>query len=93
MEIPCGYFGKIYPRSSLLKKYFVSCDAGVIDPDFRGTVLILMINKSNDPILIKPGQIITQTVFHKREKVVFKNVNYLSSTERGAAGFGSRGIF
>ena len=92
MEIPCGYFGKIYPRSSLLKKYFVSCDAGVIDSDFCGTVLILMINNSNDPILIKPGQRIAQIVFHKKEEVVFKNVNCLSSTERGAGGFGSTGI-
>ena len=91
MEIPCGYFGKIYPRSSLLKKHFVSCDAGVIDSDFCGTVLILMINNSNDPILIKPGQRIAQIVFHKKE-VVFKNVNCLSSTERGAGGFGSTGI-
>ena len=93
MEIPCGYFGKIYPRWSLLKKYFVSCDAGVIDSDFCGTVLILMINNSNDPILIKPGQRISEIVFHKKEEeVVFKNVNCLSSTERGAGGFGSTGI-
>ena len=34
MEIPHGYFGKIYPRSSILKKYFASCDTGVIDSDF-----------------------------------------------------------
>ena len=80
------------PRSSLLKKYFVSCDAGVIDSDFCGTVLILMINNSNDPILFKPGQRIAQIVFHKKEEVVFKNVNCLSSTERGAGGFGSTGI-
>ena len=38
IEIPRGYFGKIYPRLSLLKNYFVSCDAGMIDSDFRGTV-------------------------------------------------------
>ena len=46
MEIPCGYFGKLYPRSSLLKNYFVICDTGVIDSDFRGTVLILMTSNS-----------------------------------------------
>ena len=42
MEIPSAYFGKIYPRSSLLEKYFVSCDTGVIDSNFCDTVLILM---------------------------------------------------
>ena len=82
---------KIYPRSSLLKKYFVSLDVGLIDSDFRGTVLILMINNSNDPILIKPGQRIAQFVFHKKE-VVFKKVNCFSSTERGAGGFSSTRI-
>ena len=83
MEIPCGYFGKVYPRSSLLKNYFVSCDTGVIDSDFCGTVLILMTNNSKDPILIKAGQRISQIVFHKKEEVVFKKVDCLSSTERG----------
>ena len=34
MEIPSGYFGKIYPRSSFVRKYFVSRDAGIIDSDF-----------------------------------------------------------
>ena len=92
MEIPCGYFGKLYPRSSLFKNYFVSCDTGVIDSDFRGTVLILMTSNSKDPILIKAGQRIAQIVFHKKEEVMFKNVGCLSSSERGAGGFGSTGI-
>ena len=92
MEIPCGYFGKLYPRSSLFKNYFVSCDTGVIDSDFRGTVLILMTSNSKDPILIKAGQRIAQIVFHKKEEVMFKKVGCLSSSERGAGGFGSTGI-
>ena len=92
MKIPCGYFGKVCPRSNLLKNYFVSCDAGVIDSDFRGTTLILMTNSKKDPILIKTVQRIAQIVFHKKEEVVFKNVDCLSSTERGAGGFGSTGI-
>ena len=89
MGIPCGYFRKVYPRSNLLKNYFVSCDAGVINLDFRGTVLILMTNNSKDPILIKAGQRIAQIVFYKKEEVVFKTVDCFSSTERGAEGFGS----
>ena len=66
MEISCGYFGKVYPRSSLLKNCFVSCDPGVIDSDFCGTVLILVTNKSKDPVLIKAAQRIAQIVFHKK---------------------------
>ena len=91
MEIPSGYFEKIYPRSSLLKKYFFSCDAGVIYSNFRVTVLILMTNNSKHPILIKPGQRIAQIVFQKKE-VLFKKVDCLSSTERGAGGLDSTGI-
>ena len=75
-----------------MKNYFVSCDAGVIDSDFRGTALILMTNSKKDPILIKTVQRIAQIVFHKKEEVVFKKVDCLSSTERGAGGFGSTGI-
>ena len=92
MEIQCGYFGKIYPRSSILKTYFVSCDAGVIDSNFRGNVLILMTNNSKDPVLTKTGQRIVQIVFHKKEEDVFKRVYCLNSAERGTGGFGSIGI-
>ena len=45
MAIPKGYFGKIFPRSGLLKKHFVTCDAGVADADYRGSVCVLIITK------------------------------------------------
>ena len=45
MAIPKGYFGKIFPRSGLLKKHFVTCDAGVVDADSRGSVCVLIIIK------------------------------------------------
>ena len=47
-SLPNGYFGKIYPRPGLLVKHFVSCDAGVIDFGYRGVVLVLMTNHSNE---------------------------------------------
>ena len=74
-----------------MKNYFIICDGDVIDSDFSSTALILMISNSKDPILIKTGQRIAQIVFHKKE-VVFKKVHCLSSTERGAGGFVSKGI-
>ena len=92
MEIPHGYFGKIYPRSSLLKNYFGSCDAGMIDSDFCGTILVLMTNNSNIPLVVNDGQRIAQIVFHKKEEVVFRKVNCLNLTEKSAGGFGSAGI-
>ena len=92
MEIPHGYFGKIYPRSSLLKNNFGSCDAGVIDSDFCGTILVLMTNNSNISLVVNEGQGIAQIVFHKKEEVIFRKVNCLDLTERRAGGFGSTGI-
>ena len=44
MEIPKGFFGKIYPRSGLLLNHFVSCDGGVIDSGYRGIIKIIMTN-------------------------------------------------
>ena len=92
MEILCSHFGKIYPRLSLLKNYFASCDAGAIDSDFWGSVLILMTCNSKDPVLIKASQRVAHIVFHKKEEVVLKKSDCLNSTERGTGGFGSTGI-
>ena len=70
MEIPHGYFCKIYPRSSLLNSYFVSYNAGVIESDFGGTILVLMTNNSNMPLVVN-GQRIVQIVFHKKRRCSF----------------------
>ena len=74
MEIPSSYFGKIYPKSSFVREYFVSCDAGIIDSDFRGNVLILMANNSMELLVIKAGQRIAQIVFIKKKKLFLKKL-------------------
>ena len=79
MEIPSGYFEKIYPRASFVRKYFVSCNAGIINSYFQGTVLILMTNdNSMESLVIKAGQRIAQIFFLKKEEIVFKNIDCLS---------------
>ena len=94
LEIPNSYFGKIYPRSGLLAKHFVSCDTGVIDPGYRGVVLVLMTNHSHEPLFIKEGFRIAQLVTHKKENVVFKQISseLLEPTQTGINGFGSIGL-
>ena len=42
--IPNGFYGKLCPRSGLLREHFVSIDAGVIDVDFRGIIQVLVLN-------------------------------------------------
>ena len=49
MEIPKGFFGKIYPRSGLLLNHFVSCDGGVIDSGYQGIIKVIMTNQSQFP--------------------------------------------
>ena len=42
--IPKGFYGNIFPQSGLFKDHLITCDAGVLDLDFRGIVQVLMIN-------------------------------------------------
>ena len=90
LEIPDGYFGKIYLRSGFLAKHFVSCDAGVIDFGYRGVVLVLMTNHSDEPLFIKEGFQIAQLFIN----VIFKqsSVEFLEPTQRGSNSFGSTGL-
>ena len=94
LEIPEGYFGKIYPRSGLLAKHFVSCDAGIIGSGYRGVVLVLMTNHSDEPLFIKEGFRIAQLVIHKKENVVFKQISaeFQDLTQRGSNGLGSKAL-
>ena len=53
MAIPKGYYGKIFPRSGLLPDHFITCDSGVVDADYRGTVVVLLINRSSEHYTIR----------------------------------------
>ena len=94
LEIPDGYFGKIYPKFGLLAKHFVSCDAGVIDSGYHGVVLVLMTNYNDEALFIKEGFRIAHLVIYKKENVVFKQISaaFLEPTQRGSNGFGSTGL-
>ena len=93
--IPKGFYGKIFPRSGLFKEYLITCDAGVLDPDFRGIVQVLMMNHHPEKTFtIRTGDRIAQCVFMKKYNVEFEkvsNMGLLGNTKRGADGFGSTG--
>ena len=48
LAIPKGYFGKIFPRSGLLRDHFITCDSGVVEADYRGTIVVLLKNHSSE---------------------------------------------
>lgn len=93
MEIPEGYFGAIYARSGIATKRGLrpgNC-TGVIDSDYRGEIVIAIHNDTNYPQIIEAGERIAQIVIQPYLSVEFTEIDELSSTDRGAGGFGSTG--
>lgn len=94
LEIPVGYECQVRPRSGLaLKKGITVLNApGTIDADYRGEVGVILINLSRDPFTVENGERIAQLVFARYEQAEWLETDALSSTERGAGGFGSTGV-
>lgn len=92
VAIPDGYAGLILPRSGLaLRKGVTVLNApGLIDPDYRGEVGVLLINHGDEPVEIVQGERIAQLVVAKAEDVLFA-LTKLDATKRGENGWGSTG--
>ena len=92
-EIEEGYEVQIRPRSGLAFKYGVSVlnSPGTIDADYRGEIMVLLINLGNEEFEIKKGDRIAQAVVAPVIQAEFEEVDKLSDTERGKGGFGSTG--
>lgn len=96
MEIPEGYEGQVRPRSGLAAKRGIGVlnSPGTIDADYRGEVKVILVNLSDETVVIEPSERIAQLVFSKVEQAKFTNVESaeeLSDTQRGSGGFGSTG--
>jgi len=93
MNIPRGYYGRIAPRSGLASRHCIDVGAGVIDADFTGEIVVLLINNHHaKDFYVQHGDKIAQIVFEKIGTPLIKEVAELSKvTERGANGFGSTG--
>ena len=93
--IPKGFCGRIFPRSSLIKEYNVTVEAGLIDADYRGLINVLLFNHSEKVFTVRTGERIAQAVFFEKFDVHFEKVSKkeeLGVTKRGSGGFGSTGI-
>ena len=93
IEMPEGYEAQVRPRSGLAIKHGVTVinSPGTIDADYRGEICVELVNLSNTPFTVYPGERIAQLVFAKYEKANFIKVEELSETERGEGGFGHTG--
>ena len=94
MELPVGVEAQIRPRSGLAFKNGITVlnTPGTIDADYRGEIKVLLVNLSNEPFNIEPGERIAQMVVAKHEQVEWVEQDSLSESERGAGGFGSTGV-
>lgn len=93
IELPVGYEAQVRPRSGLAYKHGLTVlnSPGTIDADYRGEVKVLLVNLSNEPYTVNPGERIAQVVVAKHEQVTWEEVETLSETRRGAGGYGSTG--
>lgn len=89
-----GYEAQIRPRSGLALKHGITVlnTPGTVDADYRGEIMVLLVNFSNEPFTVKDGERIAQMVIAKHEKVDFELVDTLDETERGAGGYGHTGL-
>ena len=65
---------------------------GTIDADYRGEIKVILVNLSEVPFTVEPGERIAQMVFARCEQAQFEQVETLDETQRGAGGFGSTGL-
>lgn len=93
IELPAGYEAQIRPRSGLAIKQGITClnTPGTIDSDYRGEIMIILINLSNEVQVVHNGDRIAQMVLQRVEKINWEQVTLLSETIRNNGGFGSTG--
>lgn len=94
MALPVGYEAQVRPRSGLALKHGITVlnTPGTIDADYRGEIMVLLINFSQNDFVINDGERIAQMVIAKHENAEFIEVETLDDTERGTGGYGHTGV-
>ncbi len=94
MAIPQGYEGQVRPRSGLARRHGITLAnaPGTVDADYRGEVIVVLVNHGDAPFTIHSGERIAQLVIAPIARVHIEMVTSLEETERGEGGFGSTGL-
>lgn len=94
MAIPQGMEGQVRPRSGLAIKKGVTVinSPGTVDSDYRGEVMVGLVNLSNEPYTVNDGDRVAQLVISKFEALTIQKVDSLEETARGHGGFGHTGV-
>lgn len=93
IALPQGFEAQIRPRSGLAAKHGITVlnTPGTIDADYRGEIKVILVNLSDEPFTIEPGERIAQMVIARHETAQWEEVDRLDETARGEGGFGSTG--
>jgi dUTP pyrophosphatase len=93
IALPPGFEAQVRPRSGLAAKHGITVlnSPGTIDADYRGELKVILVNLSQEPFDIVPGERIAQLVVARHERVEWAEVETLDETARGTGGFGSTG--
>ena len=94
IALPAGFEAQIRPRSGLALKHGITVlnTPGTIDADYRGELMVLLVNFSDTDFVISDGERIAQMVIARHEQGTFESVDILDETERGAGGYGHTGV-
>lgn len=94
IELPIGYEAQVRPRSGLAAKKGITVlnAPGTVDADYRGEIGVILVNLSKESFTIENGERIAQLVIAQHARAEWVEVEELSTTDRGAGGFGSTGV-
>lgn len=94
IALPAGFEAQVRPRSGLALKHGLTVlnSPGTVDADYRGEIMVLLINLSSTPFTVNDGERIAQMVIARHEQAAFVEVEELDETERGEGGYGHTGM-
>ena len=93
VEIPPGFEGQVRPRSGLALRHGITClnSPGTVDADYRGEVMVILVNLGAEAFEIRRGERIAQLLIAPVTQAAWRETDSLDETARGAGGFGSTG--
>ncbi|HAT61383.1 MAG TPA: dUTP diphosphatase [Prevotella sp.] len=94
IALPEGFEAQVRPRSGLALKHGITVlnSPGTIDADYRGEIMVLLINFSQENFVINSGERIAQMIITKFEQIKWNVTDCLDETERGQGGYGHTGV-
>jgi dUTP pyrophosphatase len=93
VAIPPGFEGQVRPRSGLALRHGVTClnSPGTVDADYRGEMMVILINHGPEAFVVRRGERIAQLLISPVVQAIWREADELDHTARGAGGFGSTG--